>query len=330
MSINRLLGLTALLFTLMLTLSPGARAANCWNGSPAGLSFGTVTPGQSSATSTKLPFTCNNYDGHTEFVRACLKLMANDPIPMSQNEPSTTPLYFSLYSIYDLHHPLSQNSDVYAQIDLELASGQANVEHDIPLIGKINAGQNNVSAGNYYDYATSVQISYSSASSMQSLPSCSGLSGTTVTDQISATATVKNGCEILNVDDMDFGHRSPVQSSQLEANATANITIQCPTGTSYAVSIGEGYIRMATRASSVITEIASATISTRTPPTPRNGRLRRRKNSTPTVDSHSKWWSMAKCRRNSGLRRDLYRHGGNYAKLLTGDYNGFMPALPLL
>lgn len=240
MSINRLLGLTALLFTLMLTLSPAARAANCWNGSPAGLSFGTVTPGQSSATSTKLPFTCNNYDGHTEFVRACLKLMANDPIPMSQNEPSTTPLYFSLYSLYDLHHPLSQNSDVYAQIDLELASGQANVEHDIPLIGKINAGQNNVSAGNYYDYATSVQISYASASSMQSLPSCSGLSGTTVTDQISATATVKNGCEILNVDDMDFGHRSPVQSSQLEANATANITIQCPTGTSYAVSIGEG------------------------------------------------------------------------------------------
>ena len=240
MSINRLLGLAALVFTLMFTLSPDARAANCWNGSPAGLNFGTVTPGQSSTTSTRLPFTCNNYDNHSEFVRACLKLMANDPIPMSQNAPSTVPLYFSLYSIYDLHHPLSQNGDVYAQIDLELASGQANVEHDIPLIGKINAGQNNVSAGNYYDYATSVQISYTSASSAQALPSCSGLSGTTVTDQISAPATVKNGCELVNVDDMAFGNKSPVQGSQLQADATASIAIQCPTGTSYALSIGEG------------------------------------------------------------------------------------------
>lgn len=240
MSINRLLGLAALVFTLMFTLSPDARAANCWNGSPAGLNFGTVTPGQSSTTSTRLPFTCNNYDNHSEFVRACLKLMANDPIPMSQNAPSTVPLYFSLYSIYDLHHPLSQNGDVYAQIDLELASGQANVEHDIPLIGKINAGQNNVSAGNYYDYATSVQISYTSASSAQALHSCSGLSGTTVTDQISATATVKNGCEIVNVDDMAFGNKSPVQGSQLQADATASIAIQCPTGTSYTLTLGEG------------------------------------------------------------------------------------------
>lgn len=240
MSINRLFGLAALIFTLMLTLSPDARAANCWNGSPAGLNFGTVTPGQSSATSTKLPFTCNNYDGHSEFVRACLKLMANDPIPMSQNAPSTTPLYFSLYSFYDLRHPLSQNGDVYAQIDLELAAGQGNVEHDIPLIGKINPGQTNVSAGDYYDYATSVQISYASATSMQSLPSCSGLSGTTVTDQISATATVKNGCEIVNVDDLAFGNKSPVEGSQLQADATASIAIQCPTGTRYALSIGDG------------------------------------------------------------------------------------------
>ena len=139
-----------------------------------------------------------------------------------------------------MRHPLSQNGDVYAQIDLELAAGQGNVEHDIPLIGKINPGQTNVSAGDYYDYATSVQISYASATSMQSLPSCSGLSGTTVTDQISAPAPVKNGCEIVNVDDLAYGNKSPDQGSRLQADATASIAIQCPTGTRYALSIGDG------------------------------------------------------------------------------------------
>lgn len=240
MSVTRSLGFISLLLALMVVLCPTARAANCWNGSPPGLNFGTVTPGASSATSTKLSFTCNNYDGKTEYVRACLKLMADDPIPMGQNEPSATPLYFSLYSIYDLHHPLSQNGDVYAQIDMELGSSQSNVEHDIPLIGKINPGQTDISAGTYYDYATSVQIRYASASSMQSLPSCSGLSGTLVTDQISATATVKNGCEIVSTDDMEFGSKTPAATNLLQANSTANISIQCPTGTSYSVGIGHG------------------------------------------------------------------------------------------
>lgn len=240
MSITRLRGLYALVLLMLMAFCPAAHAANCWNGSPAALNFGTVTPGQSSATSSKLAFTCSNYDGQTEYVRACLKVMANDPLPMSQNLPSTTPLYFSLYSLYDLHHPLSQNSNTYAQVDLELASGQTNLEHDIPLIAKINPGQTNISAGAYYDYATPVQISYASATSMQSLPACSGLTGTTLNDQIGATATVKNGCEIVGVDDMAFGDLSPAQNSTLQANATASIAIQCPTNTSYSVAIGQG------------------------------------------------------------------------------------------
>lgn len=240
MSVTRSLGLISLLLALMVVLCPAAKAADCWNGSPPGLNFGTVTPGASSTTSTKLSFACNNYDDKAEYVRACLKLMANDPIPMSQNEPSTTPLYFSLYSIYDLHHPLSQNGDVYAQIDMELGRGQSNVEHDIPLIGKINPGQNNISAGSYYDYATSVQIRYASASSMQSLPSCSEESGTLITDQISATAIVKNGCEIVSVDSMEFGSKTPAEADTLQASSTAGISVQCPMGTSYSVGIGHG------------------------------------------------------------------------------------------
>ncbi|WP_333498268.1 Csu type fimbrial protein [Kluyvera sp. CHPC 1.2972] len=240
MPVTRSLGVISVLLALMFILCPAAKAADCWNGSPPGLNFGTITPGQSSITSTKLSFSCNNFDGKTEYVRACLKLMASDPIPMSLNEPSTTPLYFSLYSIYDLHHPLSQNGNVYAQIDMELGGGQNNLEHDIPLIGKISPGQTNISAGTYYDYATSVQIRYTSASSMQSLPSCSAESGTLITDQISASAIVKNGCEIVSVDDMEFGSKTPVEAETLQASSTAGVNIQCPSGTSYSVSIGYG------------------------------------------------------------------------------------------
>lgn len=239
MSVTRSLWFFTLLMVMIFKFCPAAQAADCWNGSPAGLNFGTVTAGQTSVTATRLPFTCNNYDGKTEYVRACLKVMANDPLAMSQNSPSGTPLYFSVYSIYDQHSPLSQSNNVYAQIDFELISGNA-IEHDIPLIGKINPGQTNVSAGTYYDYTTTVQITYASASSIQALPACGALNGTTVTDQIGATATVKNGCEIVNVDDMAFGEKSPAQGDLLQATSTADITVQCPTGTTYSVSIGHG------------------------------------------------------------------------------------------
>ena len=239
MSITRSLWLLTLLVVMMFKFSPQAEAANCWNGSPAGLNFGTVTAGKANVTATRLAFTCNNYDGQAEYVRACLKVMANDPLTMSQNEPSTTPLYFSVYSLYDQHSPLSENNNVYAQIDFELLSGQT-IDHGIPLIGRILPGQANVSAGDYHVYATTVQITYASASSIHSLPSCAALNGTTITDQINASATVKNGCEVLNVDDMAFGSKSPAQGDLLQATSTANITVQCPTGTTYSVSIGHG------------------------------------------------------------------------------------------
>ncbi|MDA8511167.1 Csu type fimbrial protein [Citrobacter sp. Igbk 14] len=239
MSVIRSLWFLILFVVLIFTFSPVAVAANCWNGSPAGLDFGTVTAGQTGTTATRLSFTCNNYDGQAEYVRACLKVMANNPLAMSQNEPSSTPLYFSVYSIYDQHSPLSQNNNVYAQIDFALSAG-GTAEHDIPLIGKINPGQTNISAGMYYDYATAIQIAYTSASSLQALPACGALNGTTITDQIRASATVKNGCEVVSVDDMAFGSKSPAQGDLLHATSTANITVQCPTGTDYSVSIGHG------------------------------------------------------------------------------------------
>ena len=247
----------------MFTFNPAAHAANCWNGSPPGLSFGTVTPGVSSATSTRLTFTCNNYDGQPEYVRACLKLMANDPIPMSQNEPSTTPLYFSLYSLYDLRHPLSQNSDVYAQIDMSLASGQGNVEHDIPLIGKINPGQSNISAGSYYDYATGVQIRYASASSMQSLPSCSEESGTLITTSAFSA------------------RRAPPMPLASAAACTRTVTPD----------------------SFATTANASAMVCIRMLPMPSNGRLTTRRNSIPATVSRRIWWSTATYPHRSGRRR---------------------------
>lgn len=241
MSITRSFWLIAALMILIFKFCPSAMAADCWNGSPPGFNFGTVTAGQTSVTSTKLSFSCNNYDTGTEYIRACLKVMSNDPQYMHQDSTTSTLLYYSIYSLYDQHHPLSQNSNTYAEINLELASGQANVEHDIPLIAKIMPGQSNLSAGNYFDYdETPVQITYASASSEQSLPSCSGLSGQTILDTIGATATVKDGCTILNADDMDFGSKSPSEDNQLQASSTATITVQCPAGTSYLVSLGHG------------------------------------------------------------------------------------------
>lgn len=44
MSVTRSLWFIALFVVMMFKFSPVAEAANCWNGSPSGLDFGTVTP----------------------------------------------------------------------------------------------------------------------------------------------------------------------------------------------------------------------------------------------------------------------------------------------
>ncbi len=217
-----------------------AAAPTCWNGSGTTFSFGTVTAGQSASTSGQVVFTCNNYDTSTEYIRACLFLQDNSPLQMNPNGVSGYPLYFNVYPLTDPDLALGANSGGYAQLDYQLASGQV-LEQYFSLQAKIAAGQNKLTAMDYYNYGFWSNIKYSYATSASQLPSCATMAKSSMLQvQLAANSVVKNGCAIDDVSDLDFGQQSPAVSSSLSGTSTSRITVTCPVNTPFSVGLGMG------------------------------------------------------------------------------------------
>lgn len=223
------------------SFSSGASAEPyCWTNGGTNFAFGTVTAGQSASTSAQVPLSCQNYTSAPTYIRACLTLQDNAPLSMHLNPDNGYLLYFNLYPTTDPDSPLSASSTVYAQQDLVLASEQQS-GLNIPLIAKIIAGQSKLSAGDYYNYTFTTITKYSYASSASQLPSCASMPATNVYQASSgASAVIKNGCQINNVSDLNFGEQSPAASSTLSTASTSTITVTCPVNTSFSVGLGSG------------------------------------------------------------------------------------------
>ena len=220
--------------------SAASAAPNCWNGGGTTFSFGTVTAGQSASTSGQVAFTCNNYDSVPEYIRTCLTLQDTAPLAMNPNGISGYPLYFNVYSSTDTSDALSANSTVYAQEDFVVPVG-GSVEKDFTLVSKIVSWQTKLTASDYYNYGFWTVIKYSYASSSSQLPSCASMASTnTRTVQLGANAVVKNGCQINNVSDLNFGELSPAASSALSTTSTSTVTVTCPVNTAFSVGLGSG------------------------------------------------------------------------------------------
>ncbi len=223
----------------MMSFTPKAHAASCWNLSPANFSFGPVSAGQSATSRTTVDFQCNNYDQTAEYVRLCLSLTSTSQPVMNTNPPKT-PLYYNLYAADDPDTAVGTGNTTYAEITFSIASYQANTAFPVSLLAKIAPGQTGLAAGDYFDYNTSITAKYDFSQTEQGLPSCKAMAGTVMPDAIAAQATVKNGCELVSVDPMDFGEKTPVDGSQLAGNARSSVVVRCPVGTNYTVSLGMG------------------------------------------------------------------------------------------
>lgn len=215
-------------------------SANCWNGSGTQFNFGTVTQGQTSTTTGKVVFTCNNYEGNTRFIRACLRLQDEAPLAMRTNSTPANVLYFNIYPLNNQSIPLSRSTPQYAQLDYRLPNG-ATQEAYFNLAAKIAPKQMSLAAWTYYNYGFMTVIKYMVAQQESQLLSCEAMPETNIRIvQSAATADVKQGCQIENISDMNFGSLSPVSGQKLSAKTTARISATCPTGTAFSLGLGQG------------------------------------------------------------------------------------------
>lgn len=221
-----------------------------WNDG-SGVNFGTVTPGQSASTTSRFTVDCVNSNNDTSayYVRTCSTLStATAPLQMNANGVSGYPLYFNFYPSDNSDTPLSANSPVYAQLDL-FVPGAVNysggtVTGIVTLIGRILSGQTKLMPYDYYQYnSVSYTTKYAFATSAAQLPSCSAIPAThtfSLGYNGIISASVKNGCAIAQVENMNFGQLSPVNSPRLTGSATSSVTVSCPVNTTFSVALGDG------------------------------------------------------------------------------------------
>lgn len=224
---------------MMLKFCPQVQAAQCWNLSPAGFAFGTVTAGDRAEAKTTLQYSCNNYDETSKYVRLCLNLTSVDIPQMNMNPPATR-LSYLVYRSTNLNSALGSTSGTWYQETIYMGPAQQNYLYDFALSAIIPADQTGLMAGEYFDYGTDLTIRYADSDTLDGLPECGVMAGTVVADRIASTATIKNGCDLLSVNPMDFGSKSPVNGSQLSGNATSSVTVRCPLNTTYTVAMGMG------------------------------------------------------------------------------------------
>ncbi|BDH45328.1 spore coat protein [Salmonella enterica subsp. enterica serovar Choleraesuis] len=239
MSVMRTFLLACLAVVGMMSFSPKAHAAHCWNLSPAQFNFDAITAGEVESSSNQLEFQCDNYDATAEYVRMCLSL-TNSSQPVMNTNPANTPLYYNLYSADDPNTPIGSGNTTYAENTFSLAAGQANASFPMKLIAKLVPGQTTLQAGDYHDYNTSLTVKYAYSASSSALPSCQSMTGETMPDSIASEAVVKDGCALLNVDPMDFGDKTPADGSQLSGDARSSVQLHCPVNTNFTVSLGMG------------------------------------------------------------------------------------------
>lgn len=240
MSIIRRLFLLAVLAGLLSVSNLAQASTNCWNGSGTQFNFGTVTVGQSSSTSGKVVFTCNNYDSGTRYFRACLQLQDEAPLAMSTNSSPAYRIYFNVYPQQDQSSALGKTSTNYAQVDYTLAYGSTQ-ESYFNLVAKIIPNQTSLSSQYYYNYGFWTTIKFMVTESASQLLSCSAMPETNLrTVQLSALTNIKEGCSIASVSDMNFGALSPANKKELIANTSAKIVVKCPVNTKFAVGLGNG------------------------------------------------------------------------------------------
>lgn len=220
-------------------VAPAAFALNCWMSS-GNAQFGSVNAGSAASTHLNNDITCNNQEGDdkTRWVKVCVAVNPEQPVMHTDY-----PRYEIKYNIYQHdkpNRPLGPNQ--YAVLVEELPPGKQET-FDPNLIAKIAANQN-TPAGLYRDTMneTYVHIDYYFSETKLGIDdeNCKTQDHQEAISPIGANVEIINGCDQLSVTDLNFGSYSPVNSAQLTASASAQVSLKCPIGTKYTISMDMG------------------------------------------------------------------------------------------
>ncbi|ELN2737622.1 hypothetical protein B5M10_06740 [Pluralibacter gergoviae] len=237
--IKQLLSAGALLLAGTFGFSFHAHAdLSCWMGGHAVVNFGDIASGASASQPFDTDLECMNSesDGKTRWVRVCVSLDTDTPT-MVMDYPYNE-IFYNFYENSNPGTPLGKNN--FASTEVQLPSQNNGQIIPVLLKAKIEPHQR-VPTGVYHDYATTnVLLHYDFNENKGSLQKCEAMSGKPVVSQISAVVTVINGCDLINVDPMNFGSKSAVEGSQLTAAAVSGITLRCPPNTNFTLSMDMG------------------------------------------------------------------------------------------
>lgn len=219
--------------------SSGARAnLHCWMAGNVFAYFGEVRSGSSASMPLQADIQCDNTQTGNEKVRWARVCLTGDRQPTMHTNTTQDHLDYNIYQDNDLSTPIDKTH--YASVDMQLAAAKSNQPIPISLTAKIVPGQQ-VPAGEYNDYSeTVVHMQYDFNENRSSLQKCGSMSSEILDSRIAGKAIVVNGCELINVDPMNFGNKSPADGSQLEGSAVSGVTLRCPTNTTYTVAMDMG------------------------------------------------------------------------------------------
>ena len=212
----------------------------CWTPSRLSFSFGTITPGDKIKINTPINFQCNNHSDTEMYVRICLSLANVSQPEMNMNSP-VTPLYYNIYESEMPNESIKSGSNSSVEVMFRLESGTDNQTHLSYLLAQLVPGQTGIQAGKYFDYdVTGIIFNYSSNQNKELLPSCGAMAENSWITTVHADAVIKNGCDLLSVEPMNFGQKSPVDSLKLTGKSHSAVSLRCPSNTNYIVSMGMG------------------------------------------------------------------------------------------
>lgn len=237
--------LAALLLGGWLLAAAPAAAQSCWLGGVGNFAFGTVNIHGNTDTSLGIGYTCQS-NATTTYFRTCVYVADGSPIagvnPRWMTNYNASQLAYNLYAdaarTQVIGPPPSGGGYGGLTSTFTVPGGYVQASPSVTVHGRV-PGNQGLPGGWTFQTQLGGSALYWAWSNTGYPPSCTAGSGGagSATFYTQATATVPTDCRISRVDDLDFGAVAAVASN---VDATSQITVRCPQGTSWNLSLGNG------------------------------------------------------------------------------------------
>lgn len=242
-----------LILTGLLTIAPAVHAdARCWINGSMNLDFGSVDIRSDDYIHSNLNYTCQApYDptGDIYHVRICVFVQPDETgstNPRSLRRWDNTILHYNLYSDAartQLVGPVNGGMPPYSWLmDISPNSQSAS---QLTLYGKIPGRQPGLNSGTYESHYNGGIVRWRWSKGGMPAPTIAdcqantgGSGGGNVTFFLNVTASVMDSCLINSASDLDFGQVDSQSAQNIDQSAT--ITLNCPQGTAWSLTLNNG------------------------------------------------------------------------------------------